>query len=73
MDFRVNQYSFEVEVAIIENVSAKSITISQLLTAVLTVVAVVVMMLTISPLLAAITMLSVPLLLWVTRTITRRS
>lgn len=30
MDFRVNQYSFEVEVAIIENVSAKPITISRL-------------------------------------------
>jgi hypothetical protein len=30
MDFRVHQYSFEVEVAIIENVSAKPITINQL-------------------------------------------
>ncbi len=30
MDFKVDQYSFEVEVAIIENVSAKPITISQL-------------------------------------------
>jgi hypothetical protein len=30
MDFKVNQYSFEVEVAVIENVSPKSITISQL-------------------------------------------
>jgi hypothetical protein len=30
MDFKVNQYSFEVEVAIIENVSAKPITIGQL-------------------------------------------
>jgi hypothetical protein len=30
MDFKVNQYSFEVEVAIIENVSGKPITISQL-------------------------------------------
>jgi hypothetical protein len=30
MDFSVNQYSFEVEVAIIENVSAKPITIRQL-------------------------------------------
>ena len=30
MDFKVNQYSFEVEVAVIENVSAKPITISQL-------------------------------------------
>ena len=44
-------------------------TISQLLTSVLTVVAVLVMMLTISPLLAMITVLTVPLSLWVTRTI----
>jgi ABC-type multidrug transport system fused ATPase/permease subunit len=50
-----------------------SITISQLLSAVLTVVAVLAMMLTISPLLAAITVLTVPLSLWVTRTIARRS
>jgi ATP-binding cassette, subfamily B, fatty acid transporter len=58
----------------IDNIQTSvSITISQLLTSVLTVAAVVVMMLTISPLLAAITMLTVPLLFWVTRTITRRS
>jgi ABC-type multidrug transport system fused ATPase/permease subunit len=50
-----------------------SITISQLLSALLTVIAVLVMMLTISPLLAAITLLTVPLSLWVTRAITRRS
>jgi ATP-binding cassette subfamily B protein len=40
---------------------------------VLTVAAVLVMMLTISPLLALITVLTVPLSLWVTRAITRRS
>ena len=50
-----------------------SMTISQLLTSVLTVVAVLVMMLTISPLLALITVVTVPLSLWVTRTIARRS
>ncbi|MDT5093140.1 MAG: ATP-binding cassette, subfamily fatty acid transporter [Mycobacterium sp.] len=50
-----------------------SLTISQLLSSVLTVVAVLVMMLTISPLLAAITLLTVPASLWVTRTIARRS
>ena len=50
-----------------------SMTISQLLTSVLTVVAVFVMMLTISPLLALITVLTVPLSLLATRTIARRS
>jgi ATP-binding cassette, subfamily B, fatty acid transporter len=50
-----------------------SMTISQLLTSVLTVVAVFVMMLMISPLLALITVLTVPLSLWVTRAIARRS
>lgn len=50
-----------------------TMTISQLLTSVLTVVAVFVMMLTISPLLALITVLTVPLSLFATRTIARRS
>ena len=50
-----------------------SMTISQLLTSVLTVVAVIVMMLTISPLLTLLTVVTVPLSLLVTRTIARRS
>ncbi|MBV8930050.1 MAG: ABC transporter ATP-binding protein, partial [Mycobacteriaceae bacterium] len=50
-----------------------SLTISQLLTSVLTVVAVLVMMLTISPLLTLITVLTLPLSLFATRQITRRS
>ena len=50
-----------------------SMTISQLLTSVLTVVAVLVMMLTISPLLTLITVVTVPLSLWATRAIARRS
>ena len=50
-----------------------TMTISQLLTSVLTVIAVFVMMLTISPLLALITVLTVPLSLLATRTIARRS
>jgi ATP-binding cassette subfamily B protein len=50
-----------------------SMTISQLLTSVLTVVAVLVMMLTISPLLALLTVVTVPLSLFVTRAIARRS
>jgi ATP-binding cassette, subfamily B, fatty acid transporter len=50
-----------------------SLTISQLLTSLLTVVAVLVMMLTISPLLALIALLTVPLSLLATRMITRRS
>jgi ATP-binding cassette subfamily B protein len=48
-------------------------TISQLLTAILTVVTVLVMMLTISPLLTAVTLLTVPLSLLATRAIVRRS
>jgi ATP-binding cassette, subfamily B, fatty acid transporter len=50
-----------------------SMTISQLLTAILTVVTVLVMMVTISPLLTGITLLTVPLSLVATRAITRRS
>jgi ATP-binding cassette subfamily B protein len=50
-----------------------SLTISQLLTSLLTVVAVFVVMLTISPLLTLITVLTVPLSLLATRTIARRS
>lgn len=53
--------------------SSLSMTIAQLLTSVLTVLAVFVMMLTISPLLALITVLTVPLSLLATRTIARRS
>jgi len=53
--------------------SSVSMTISQLVTSVLTVVAVLAMMLTISPLLALITVLTVPLSLWATRVIARRS
>jgi ATP-binding cassette subfamily B protein len=53
--------------------SSISMTISQLLTSVLSVVAVLVMMLTISPLLTLITVLTVPLSLWATRVIARRS
>lgn len=50
-----------------------SMTISQLLTAVLTVVAVLLMMLTISPALTLITVATVPLSLWATSAIARRS
>lgn len=50
-----------------------SMTISQLVTSVLTVFAVLAMMLTISPLLTLITVTTVPLSLWVTRAIARRS
>jgi ATP-binding cassette, subfamily B, fatty acid transporter len=58
----------------VDNVAVSlSITISQLLTAVLTVIAVLAMMLTISPLLALLTVLTVPLSLWATRAIARRS
>ena len=53
--------------------SSLSLTIAQLLTSVLTVVAVLVMMLTISPLLTLITVLTVPLSLLATRSIARRS
>ncbi|MUM16337.1 ABC transporter ATP-binding protein [Mycobacterium sp. CBMA271] len=47
--------------------------INQLLSSMLTLVAVLAMMLSISPLLALITVTTVPLSLWVTRTIARRS
>jgi ABC-type multidrug transport system fused ATPase/permease subunit len=58
----------------IDNVQTSlSMTISQLLTSVLTVLAVLVMMLAISPLLAVITLLTVPLSLLVTRAIAGRS
>ncbi|TXI42130.1 MAG: ABC transporter ATP-binding protein [Mycobacterium sp.] len=58
----------------VDNIAATvSMTISQLLTAVLTVGAVLVMMLTISPLLTLITVATVPLSLWATRAIARRS
>ncbi|MGN6338605.1 ABC transporter ATP-binding protein [Mycobacterium sp.] len=58
----------------IDNIqSSLSMTISQLLTSVLTVVAVLVMMLSISPLLVVITLLTVPLSLLATRAIARRS
>jgi len=50
-----------------------SMTISQLLTSILTVLAVLVMMLSISPLLTLIAVVTVPLSLWLTRVITRRS
>jgi ATP-binding cassette, subfamily B, fatty acid transporter len=58
----------------VDNVQTSlSMTISQLLTAILTVVTVLVMMLTISPLLTGITLLTVPLSLLATRAIARRS
>ncbi|HYB36178.1 MAG TPA: ABC transporter ATP-binding protein [Mycobacterium sp.] len=58
----------------IDNIQTSiSITVSQLLTAVVTVAAVLVMMMSISPLLAGITLLTVPLSLAVIRVITRRS
>jgi ABC-type multidrug transport system fused ATPase/permease subunit len=58
----------------VDNVQTSlSMTISQLLTAVLTVATVLVMMLTISPLLTGITLLTVPLSLLATRAIARRS
>ncbi|WP_406814586.1 ABC transporter ATP-binding protein [Mycobacterium sp. M23085] len=58
----------------IDNIqSSLSMTISQLLTSVLTVAAVLVMMLSISPLLVLITVLTVPLSLLATRAIARRS
>jgi ABC-type multidrug transport system fused ATPase/permease subunit len=58
----------------IDNIqSSVTITVSQLLTSLLTVIAVLVMMLTISPLLTLITVVTVPLSLWATRAITRRS
>jgi ABC-type multidrug transport system fused ATPase/permease subunit len=58
----------------IDNVQTSlSITVSQLLTATLTIVAVFAMMLSISPLLALLTLLTVPLSLLTTRLITKRS
>jgi ABC-type multidrug transport system fused ATPase/permease subunit len=58
----------------IDNVqSSLSMTISQLLTSVLTVVTVLAMMMSISPLLTLITVLTVPLSLLATRAIARRS
>ncbi|RDH78042.1 ABC transporter ATP-binding protein [Mycolicibacterium moriokaense] len=58
----------------IDNISTSlSMTISQLLTSLLTVFAVLVMMLTISPLLTLLTVVTVPLSLFVTREIARRS
>jgi ATP-binding cassette, subfamily B, fatty acid transporter len=58
----------------VDNVGASvSMTISQLLTSALTVVAVLAMMLTISVRLTLIAVLTVPLSLWVTRAIARRS
>ena len=58
----------------VDNIQASiSVTIAQLFTAVLSIIAVTVMMLTISPLLTLITVATVPLSLWVTRSIARRS
>jgi ABC-type multidrug transport system fused ATPase/permease subunit len=58
----------------IDNIQTSlSMTINQLVTSVLTVFAVLVMMLTISPLLTLLTVMTVPLSLFVTRVIARRS
>jgi ATP-binding cassette, subfamily B, fatty acid transporter len=58
----------------IDNVQTSlSVGINQLLSAVLTVFAVLAMMLTISPLLTLLAVATVPLSLWITRAITRRS
>ncbi|PEG40036.1 ABC transporter ATP-binding protein [Mycolicibacterium agri] len=58
----------------VDNVATSlSMTISQLLTSLLTVVAVLAMMLTISPLLTLLAVVTVPLSLYVTREIARRS
>jgi ATP-binding cassette, subfamily B, fatty acid transporter len=58
----------------IDNIATSlSMTISQLLTSLLTVLAVLVMMLTISPLLTLLTVVTLPLSLLVTREIARRS
>lgn len=58
----------------VDNVQTSlSMTISQLMTSLLTVLAVVVMMLTISPLLTLLAVITVPLSLWATRVIARRS
>jgi ATP-binding cassette subfamily B protein len=58
----------------IDNIQTSlSLTVSQLVTSVLTVIAVLVMMLTISPFLTLLTVLTVPLSLLATRTIAHRS
>ncbi|OHU23718.1 ABC transporter ATP-binding protein [Mycobacteroides chelonae] len=58
----------------IDNIQTSlQMSINQLLSSMLTLVAVLVMMLSISPLLALITLATVPLSLWVTRAIARRS
>ncbi|MCV7151820.1 ABC transporter ATP-binding protein [Mycobacterium pyrenivorans] len=58
----------------VDNVQTSlQMSITQLLTSVLTVFAVLVMMLTISPLLTLLTVVTVPLSLWITRSIARRS
>ncbi|SKO46404.1 Probable ABC transporter, ATP-binding protein [Mycobacteroides abscessus subsp. bolletii] len=58
----------------IDNIQTSlQMSINQLLSSMLTLVAVLVMMLSISPLLAVITLATVPLSLWVTRAIARRS
>ncbi|MCH9667306.1 MAG: ABC transporter ATP-binding protein/permease [Actinomycetia bacterium] len=58
----------------VDNVQTSlSMVITQLLSSILTVFAVLVMMLTISPLLTLLTVVTVPLSLWVTRSIARRS
>lgn len=58
----------------VDNVQTSlSMAITQLLSAVLTVFAVLVMMLTISPLLTLLTVITLPLSLWATRSIARRS
>jgi ATP-binding cassette subfamily B protein len=58
----------------VDNVQTSvSMTVSQLVTSVLTVLAVLAMMVSISPLLAGITLVTVPLLLLTTRLIVRRS
>ncbi|MGD9620288.1 MAG: ABC transporter ATP-binding protein [Mycolicibacterium sp.] len=58
----------------VDNVQTSlSMTITQLLSSILTVFAVLVMMLTISPLLTLLTVVTVPLSLWVTRSIAVRS
>lgn len=58
----------------VDNIQASlQMSINQLLSSMLTLVAVLAMMLSISPLLAVITLTTVPLSLWVTRAIARRS
>lgn len=58
----------------VDNIQASvSMTVGQLLSTLFTVVAVLVMMASISALLTALTLLTVPLTLWITRSIARRS